>query len=49
MDKSFHIVLGMTIAYAASMLGLIVAWLAYRRRHKGRGDGENGNDVGVDS
>ncbi len=34
MEKSFHIVLGMTIAYAASFLGMFVAWLAYRRRKK---------------
>ena len=34
MDRSLHIVLGMTIAYAASFLGLIIAWIAYRRRAK---------------
>ncbi len=36
MDKSFHIVLGMTIAYAASFLGMFVAWFAYRRKMKER-------------
>lgn len=34
MDKSLHIVIGMTIAYAASFLGLILAWVAYARRRK---------------
>ncbi len=34
MDKNLHIVIGMTIAYAASFLGLIIAWVAYARRRK---------------
>lgn len=34
MDRSLHIVIGMSIAYAASLLGLFVAWWAYRKRHK---------------
>lgn len=44
MDKSFYIVLGMTIAYAASFLGLIVAWISYRRRR--RRSEEGGDELG---
>lgn len=44
MEKSLHIVIGMTIAYAASFLGLIVAWIAYRRRKKEQKEGDS-NDV----
>jgi hypothetical protein len=53
MDKSLHIVIGMTIAYAASFLGLILAWIAYVRRRKREGsdrtgdrDESSGNDAG---
>ena len=35
MDKGFHMVLGMTIAYLASLIGLILAW-HYYIKHKGR-------------
>ena len=42
-DRSLHIVIGMTIAYAASLLGLLVAWVAYRRRRK-REDAERRHD-----
>ena len=45
MEKSLHIVLGMTIAYAASFLGLFVAWLAYRRRRKQRKDDGNASEL----
>lgn len=31
----------MTIAYAASLLGLFVAWWSYRKRSKQNGEGEN--------
>ena len=50
MDKSLHIVIGMTIAYAASLLGLIVAWISYRRRRKedsGEGSVNGGNSDGA--
>jgi hypothetical protein len=40
MDRSLHIVIGMTIAYAASLLGLFVAWWAYRKRHKNDAPGK---------
>jgi hypothetical protein len=35
MEKGFAMVIGMTIAYAASMLGLILAWFSYRKHMKG--------------
>jgi len=38
-NKGFAVVIGMTIAYAASFIGLIFAYISYRRRHKGT-DGE---------
>jgi hypothetical protein len=47
MDKSLHIVLGMTIAYAASLLGLFVAWWSYRKRTRQKAEGET--DVRSDS
>ncbi len=34
MDKGLAMVIGMTIAYLASFLGLILAWYAYRKHHK---------------
>lgn len=34
LENSLQVVLGMTIAYAASLLGLIVAWVSYHRRRK---------------
>lgn len=35
MDKGFAMVIGMSIAYAASFLGLILAWYYYRKHNKG--------------
>jgi hypothetical protein len=37
MDKGFAMVIGMSIAYAASFLGLILAWYYYRKHHN-KGD-----------
>jgi hypothetical protein len=34
MDKGFAMVIGMTIAYAASLLGLILAWVSYRKHRQ---------------
>ncbi len=34
MDKGWAVVLGMSVAYIASFLGLIFAYLSYRRRKK---------------
>lgn len=35
MDKGFAMVIGMSIAYIASLLGLILAWYSYHKHHKG--------------
>ena len=37
MDKGFAMVVGMTIAYAASFLGLLLAWRSYRKHQKEKG------------
>lgn len=34
MDKNLAMVIGMSIAYMASFLGLILAWYSYRKHHK---------------
>ncbi len=34
MDEGFSMVIGMTIAYAASLLGLILAWISHRKHSK---------------
>jgi hypothetical protein len=34
MNKGLAMVIGMTIAYAASFLGLILAWIYYRKHKK---------------
>ena len=34
MDKGLAMVIGMTIAYLASFLGLVLAWRFYRKHHK---------------
>ncbi len=36
MTESLTTVIGMTIAYAASLLGLALAWRSYRKHHKKR-------------
>ena len=33
MNQGLATVIGMTIAYAASLLGLLLAWRSYRRHH----------------
>ena len=33
MNKGLAMVIGMTIAYFASFLGLILAWISYRKHH----------------
>lgn len=37
MDKGLAMVIGMSIAYAASFLGLILAWRSYRKHHQKKG------------
>ncbi len=34
MNEGFAMVIGMSIAYFASFLGLILAWLSYRKHHR---------------
>ena len=34
MNQGLATVIGMTIAYAASLLGLILAWRSYKKHHK---------------
>lgn len=40
MSEGFWVVVGMSIAYVASFLGLIFAWIHYRRRHPRKEDRE---------
>jgi hypothetical protein len=35
MSKGLMVVIGMSIAYVASFLGLIFAWIHYKRRKSG--------------
>ena len=32
MDKGLHVVIGMSLAYVASFIGLILAYLSYKKR-----------------
>lgn len=34
MNKGLTMVIGMSIAYGASFLGLILAWISYRKHQK---------------
>lgn len=34
MNEGFAMVIGMSIAYFASFLGLILAWISYRKHHR---------------
>lgn len=34
MDKGLAMVIGMSIAYGASLLGLLLAWYSYRKHSK---------------
>jgi hypothetical protein len=35
MNEGMSVLVGMSIAYVASFIGMIVAYVAYKRRHKG--------------
>jgi hypothetical protein len=37
MNKGLAMVIGMSIAYGASFLGLILAWISYRKHQRGTG------------
>jgi len=41
MNKALAMVIGMSIAYAASFMGLILAWYNYRKRNPGSDKGES--------
>jgi len=36
MKQSFAVVIGMSIAYVVSFLGLLLAYFSYRKKHKGK-------------
>ena len=38
MKQSFAVVIGMSIAYFFSFLGLVLAYYSYRKKHKQRKD-----------
>lgn len=38
MDKGLAMVIGMSIAYIASFLGLILAWKSYKEHNKNEGE-----------
>ncbi len=42
MERGLVTLIGMSIAYAASLLGLALAWAAYRRRQRQGGNPEGG-------
>lgn len=41
MNEGLATVIGMTIAYVASLLGLLLAWYGYRRHGRDRHDDED--------
>jgi len=38
MDQGFAVVIGMSIAYFFSFLGLLLAYFSYKKKHKNKGD-----------
>jgi hypothetical protein len=38
MSQGFAVVIGMTIAYFASFLGLLLAYISYKKKHKNTKD-----------
>jgi hypothetical protein len=40
MDRGLVTLIGMSIAYVASLLGMGVAWWAWRKRHRNTDEGE---------
>lgn len=36
MNEGLWVVIGMSIAYVASFMGLVFAWIHYRRRKRGK-------------
>ena len=37
MSEGFWVVIGMSIAYVASFMGMLFAWYSYRKRHPKKG------------
>ena len=46
MNEGMSVLVGMSIAYAASLVGMIVAYVAYRRRHREKTDKKKGERRG---
>ncbi len=44
MNKGFAVVIGMTIAYAASLIGMIFAYVYYKRNKAGSQPKKEGTD-----
>jgi hypothetical protein len=40
MDRGLVTLIGMSIAYVASLLGMGIAWWAWRKRHRSTGEDE---------
>ena len=40
MDQSFAVVIGMSIAYFFSFMGLVLAYFSYRKKHKNKRTGK---------
>lgn len=38
MDQGLAVVIGMSIAYFFSFLGLLLAYVSYRKKHRGKED-----------
>jgi len=46
MNEGLSVLIGMSVAYAASLLGMILAWVSYRKRRKaGAPPRKEGRDV----
>lgn len=43
MNQGLAMVIGMTIAYFASFLGLVLAWFSYRKYHRSENRSEKNN------
>ena len=45
MNEGLSVLVGMSIAYVASFLGLVLAWVSYKRRHKNKTETKRDSDV----
>jgi|DewCreStandDraft_2_1066082.scaffolds.fasta_scaffold01117_4 ABC-type Fe3+ transport system permease subunit len=46
MNEGLSVLIGLSIAYVASFLGMLFAYLAYRRRRREHSSAEKGEDHG---